>query len=64
MTVGCATIEGYTIERYTDEIAMTRGGIADEAAGESQDAFGETKRKVGEVENIGKASKKSGNIGQ
>ena len=56
MTVGCATIE-----RYTDEIAMTRGSIADEAARQSQDAFGETRRKVGEVENIGKASKKSGN---
>ena len=34
-------------------------GVADEAAGKTQDAFGHAKRKVGEaVEDIGKAIKK------
>ena len=34
-------------------------GVADEAAGQTQDAFGHAKRKVGEaIEDIGKAVKK------
>lgn len=43
----------------TDDPDLHDEGVADEAAGETQNAFGKAKRKVGEViEDIGKAVKK------
>jgi len=43
----------------TDDTRLHDEGVADEAAGKTQDAFGRAKRKVGEaVEDIGKTIKK------
>jgi len=43
----------------TDDPALHDEGVADEAAGDTQDAIGHAKRKVGEtIEDIGKAIKK------
>jgi uncharacterized protein YjbJ (UPF0337 family) len=43
----------------TDDPKLHDEGVADEAAGKTQDAFGHAKRKVGEaVQDIGKAIKK------
>jgi uncharacterized protein YjbJ (UPF0337 family) len=43
----------------TDDARLHDEGVADEAAGKTQDAFGRAKRKVGEaVEDIGKTIKK------
>jgi uncharacterized protein YjbJ (UPF0337 family) len=43
----------------TDDPNLHDEGVADEAAGKTQDAFGHAKRKVGEaVKDIGKAIKK------
>ena len=43
----------------TDDPDLHHEGVADEAAGRTQDAFGRAKRKVGEaIEDIGKAVKK------
>ena len=43
----------------TDDSSLRDEGVADEAAGKTQDTFGHAKRKVGEaVEDIGKTIKK------
>ena len=43
----------------TDDPALKDEGVADEAAGEVQDAFGRGRRKVGEaIEDIGDSIKK------
>jgi uncharacterized protein YjbJ (UPF0337 family) len=43
----------------TDDARLHDEGVADEAAGKTQDAFGRAKRKVGEaVQDIGKTIKK------
>ena len=43
----------------TDDPNLHDEGVADEAAGDLQDAYGQAKRKVGEVvENVGKTIKK------
>jgi uncharacterized protein YjbJ (UPF0337 family) len=43
----------------TDDPDLYDEGVADEAAGETQDAFGRVKRKIGEaVEEAGKTIKK------
>jgi len=43
----------------TDDPDLRDEGVADEAAGRTQDAFGHAKRKVGEaIEDVGKAVKK------
>ena len=43
----------------TDDEKMRNEGIADEAAGDTQDAIGRAKRKAGEfVEDVGKSIKK------
>jgi uncharacterized protein YjbJ (UPF0337 family) len=43
----------------TDDANLHDEGVADEAAGDTQDAFGHARRKVGEaIEDIGNAVKK------
>jgi uncharacterized protein YjbJ (UPF0337 family) len=43
----------------TDDADLHDEGVADEAAGDAQDAFGHAKRKVGEaIEDIGKSVKR------
>jgi uncharacterized protein YjbJ (UPF0337 family) len=43
----------------TDDPDLRDEGVADEAAGRTQNAFGHAKRKVGEaIEDVGKAVKK------